>query len=151
VKIKVILEKDIPNLGVAGDVKDVAPGYARNYLLPRRLAVPASPRATARWDAKKDQVTMDRRTKLAAAQAEAKRIEGIVCGIGARAGEDGKLFGSVTTTDVARVLAEKGVMVDRRWVEIRVAIRTVGDFTGAVRLHPQVRAEFKIQVSPLAA
>ena len=89
-KTKIILESDIPNLGVAGDVKEVARGYARNYLLPRRLATPASARATARWDAKKEQVTKERADKLEAAKEMGKRIQEVVVGLSARAGQDGK-------------------------------------------------------------
>jgi large subunit ribosomal protein L9 len=145
-KTKIILQQDIPNLGVAGDVKEVSPGYARNYLIPRRLAVPASERARKIWDAKKDLVDAERKEKLAAAQDQAKGIQDVTIGITARAGQDGKLFGSVSTADVADAFAKRGVTVDRRWVEIREIIRTTGEFQGAVRLHPQVRATFKIQV-----
>jgi large subunit ribosomal protein L9 len=145
-KTKIILQQDIPNLGVAGDLKEVSPGYARNYLIPRRLAVPASERARKIWDAKKDLVDAERKEKLAAAQDQAKNIQDVAIGITARAGQDGKLFGSVSTADVADAFAKRGVTVDRRWVEIREIIRTTGEFQGAVRLHPQVRATFKIQV-----
>ncbi len=145
-KTKIILQQDIPNLGVAGDLKEVSPGYARNYLIPRRLAVPASERARKIWDAKKDLVDAERKEKLAAAQDQAKNIQDVAIGITARAGQDGKLFGSVSTADVADAFAKRGVTVDRRWVEIREIIRTTGEFQGAVRLHPQVRATFNIQV-----
>ncbi len=145
-KTKVILQDDIPNLGGAGDVKDVAPGYARNYLLPRKLAVPATARARAMWDARKAQVETDRKSKLAAAQERGRQLENVVITLNARAGQDGKLFGSVTTTDVAKALLGQGVSIDRRWVELREPIRTTGEFSGAVRLHPQVRATFKILV-----
>ncbi|MBK8576561.1 MAG: 50S ribosomal protein L9 [Elusimicrobia bacterium] len=147
-KTKVILQSDIPNLGVSGDVKEVAPGYARNYLLPRKLAVPASPRAHALWDARKSEVEEGRKAKLLAAQERAKQLQDVVITISARAGQDGKLFGSVTTTEVAQALSDKGVAIDRRWVELRDPIRTTGEFTGAVRLHPQVRAAFKILIQP---
>lgn len=147
-KTKIILQEDIPNLGVAGDVKDVAPGYARNYLLPRKLAVPSTPRARAVWDARKTQLNEERKTKLEAAQARGRQLEEVVITVTARAGQDGKLYGSVTTAEVAKALSGKGVSIDRRWVELRDPIRTTGDFTGTVRLHPQVRASFKIQVQP---
>jgi large subunit ribosomal protein L9 len=149
-KTKIILEQDIPNLGVAGDAKEVAPGYARNYLLPRRLAVPATARIKARWDAKKDELAKERAQKVAAAQELGKRISEVVVGLTARAGQDGKLFGSITAHDVADALAKKGLAVDRRWVELKDPIRATGEFTGAVRLHPQVRVTFKIQVNPTA-
>jgi large subunit ribosomal protein L9 len=147
-KTKVILQEDIPNLGVSGDIKEVAPGYARNYLLPRKLAVPASPRARALWDARKGEVEEGRKTKLLAAQERSRQLQDVVITISARAGQDGKLFGSVTTTDVAKALSDKGVVIDRRWVELRETIRTTGEFTGAVRLHPHVRAAFKILIQP---
>jgi large subunit ribosomal protein L9 len=147
-KSRIILQKDIPNLGVAGDVKDVAAGYARNYLLPRRMAVPATARHLEAWDKQKVKVDADRKEKLAAAQEEAKRIQEVVCTLTARAGKDGKLFGSVTTTDISRYFQEKGYGIDRRWVELREPIRTTGEFSATVRLHPQVRATFKIQVQP---
>ena len=145
-KTKIILEQDIPNLGVAGDQKEVNPGYARNYLLPRRLAVPASPRGLVRWESQKEQREEERKTKLNQAQERAKSVQDVVLTLHARAGQDGKLFGSITTTDVAQAFAKKGVTLDRRWVELREMIRSTGEFQGAVRIHPQVRATFKIQV-----
>jgi large subunit ribosomal protein L9 len=149
-KTKIILEQDIPNLGVAGDVKDVAPGYARNYLFPRFLAVPCNARSEKKWAARKEQVEKERGEKLAQAQDRAKQIQDLVIGVSMRAGQDGKLYGSVTTGDIAKSLAEKGFVVDRRWIELRDPIRATGEFQGAVRLHPQVRATFKIQVQAVA-
>src|SRR5688572_27864590 len=107
-KTKIILQQDIPNLGVTGDVMDVSPGYARNYLLPRRMATVATARTLAKWDDQKKQLVKENQGKLAAAQEQSKKITDLVIGIQARAGEDGKLFGSVTTAEGARVLAEKG-------------------------------------------
>lgn len=150
-KVKIILEQDVPNLGVAGDAKDVNPGYARNYLLPRRLAAPATERVLARWDAKKEQLAKERAEKLAAAQEAGKKLQEVVVGLTVRAGQDGKLFGSITSHDVAEALSKKGFSVDRRWIELRETIRTIGEFSGAVRLHPQVRVSFKIQVNPTTA
>jgi large subunit ribosomal protein L9 len=149
-KTKIILEQDVPNLGVSGDVKEVAPGYARNYLFPRGLAVPSTPRTAAKWDAKKDELAKERTAKLAAAQEQGKKISDLTIGLAVRAGQDGKLFGSITSGDVADALAKKGLAIDRRWVELKDPIRTTGEFTGAVRLHPQVRVTFKIQVNAVA-
>lgn len=149
-KTKIILQKDIPNLGIAGDQKDVAPGYARNYLIPRKLAVPASPRVQAFWESQKEKVEVERKDKLAASQERAKSIQDVTINVSSRAGQDGKLYGSVTPADVAQAFAQKGVELDRRWIELREPIRTTGEFAGAVRLHPQVRATFKIQVQPQA-
>jgi large subunit ribosomal protein L9 len=149
-KTKIILEKDVPNLGVAGDAKEVNPGYARNYLMPRGLAVPSTERTVARWEAKKDEVAKERAEKLAAAQAIGKQLSEVTVGLTVRAGQDGKLFGAVTAAHVADALIKKGLDVDRRWVELKDPIRATGEFTGAVRLHPQVRVSFKIQVNPTA-
>jgi large subunit ribosomal protein L9 len=149
-KTKIILQKDIPNLGIAGDVKDVSNGYARNYLLPRRLAVPATERTTAIWDAKKEQLAQERSEKLAQAQELGKKIQEVSVGRAVRAGQDGKLFGSITAADIASSLIEKGLPVDRRWVELKEPIRSTGEFTGSVRLHPQVRVNFKIQISAVS-
>jgi len=145
-KTKIILQEDIPNLGTAGDLKEVAPGYARNYLFPHRMAVPASSRSRALWDAKKEQVQAERASKLLAAQERAKSIQDSTITLARRAGQDGKLYGSVTPSDVAEAFATKSQILDRRWIELREAIRTTGEFVGAVRIHPQVRATFKILV-----
>lgn len=134
---------------MAGDVKEVAPGYARNYLLPRRLAVPATERHLKVWSDQQEKLDQEKKEKLAAAQEQAKKIQDVVCTLHARAGKDGKLFGSVTTAEVSRYFAEQGFSVDRRWIELRDPIRTTGEFSGSVRLHPQVRASFKIKVNPL--
>lgn len=147
-KTKIVLEKDIPNLGVAGDQKEVSPGYARNYLLPRGLAVPATERVLARWEKQKEKWETERREKLAGAQERAKAVQDVVLTLTARAGQDGKLFGSITPVEVAQAFAKKGITVDRRWVELKEPIRVTGEFQGAVRFHPQVRATFKIQVQP---
>jgi large subunit ribosomal protein L9 len=149
-KTRIVLQSDVPNLGVVGDVKDVAPGYARNYLLPRGLAVLATARQLARVSEKKETLTKERAAKLAAAKEQAAKIQDVVCVLQVRAGKDGKLFGSITSADLSRYFAEKGLSVDRHWIELRETIRTIGDFSGTVRLHPQVRATFKIQVKPTA-
>lgn len=146
-KTKIILRQDVPNLGVNGDTLDVAPGYARNYLLPRSMAVPASARNLAKVAEQKQKISEENQKKLAAAQEEGKKIQALVCTITARAGDDGKLFGSVTTGEVSAELAKKGFNIDRRWIELREPIRTTGEFAVSVRLHPQVRASFKIQVN----
>ena len=149
-KTKIILQKDVPNLGVAGDVKDVSPGYARNYLLARQMAVPANERSLARLAEQKEKLDQERKEKLEAAQQQAKKIQEMVCTISARAGKDGKLFGSVTSQEVSQALAGKGVVIDRRWIEMREQIRATGEFTASLRLHPQVRASFKIQVNAVS-
>lgn len=149
-KTKIILQQDVPNLGMIGETREVSPGYARNYLLPRKMAVPATPRQKRLWAERKEQLEKDQKDKLAAAQKQGKSLQEVTVNLVARAGKDGKLFGSITSSDVARALNDKGVVVDKRWVDLRDPIRTTGDFIGMVRLHPQVRASFKIVVQALA-
>ena len=91
----------------------------------------------------------ERTQKLEAAREEGKKISEVVIGLTVRAGQDGKLFGSITSSDIADALAKRGLPVDRRWVELKDPIRAVGEFTGAVRLHPQVRVTFKILVNAI--
>jgi large subunit ribosomal protein L9 len=150
-KKKIILQKDVPNLGIEGDVADVAAGYARNYLLPRKLAVVATAKNIAILGEKKEKFAQDKKEKLAQAQEMSKKIQEQSCVLAVRAGKDGKLFGSITSGDVASFFNSKGLPLDKRWVELREPIRTTGEFSAAVRLHPQVRATFKIVVNSTTA
>ncbi|HOW28458.1 MAG TPA: 50S ribosomal protein L9 [Elusimicrobiota bacterium] len=147
-KVKVILQKDIPNLGVSGELTEVSTGYARNYLLPHRMAVVASDRALAQWQSQKEKVEKEKEEKRLQAQEVAKKIEEITCTLTARAGEDGKLFGSVTTGEISKALAEKGFNIDRRWIEVKEPVKTTGSFLASVRLHSKVSATFKLVVQP---
>jgi large subunit ribosomal protein L9 len=144
--VKVILTKDVDNLGRTGDVKDVAPGYARNYLLRRGLATEATQGAL-----KQIQVLQARRVKedaqrATAAQQLAERLSQLEVTVPARTGEGGRLFGSVTNSDVAAALKEQhGIEIDRRDVELE-PIRTLGTQTAGIRLGGQVHAELRVTV-----
>lgn len=144
--IEVILREDVKSLGKAGELVRVRPGYARNFLLPKGLAYEASEGNKKRIAAE----TRARTTRLEAdkveAQAFAARLAAASVTLTGKAGEEGKLFGSVTAQDVADALAKQQIQVDRRRIELEHPIKTLGAHTVAIRLHPEVHAEVRVQV-----
>jgi large subunit ribosomal protein L9 len=144
--VQVILREDVANLGNVGDVVKVRAGYARNYLLPRNLAVEANPRNLREFEHQKRIAMYRRETKKNAALGIKAKIESRSLTIKARAGEEGKLFGSVTNQDIERALRETGVEVDRRKILLAEPIKQLGEFTVGVKLDPEVEAALKIQV-----
>lgn len=145
--VQIILNEEVANLGRPGDVVKVRAGYARNFLLPRKLAVEANPKNLRAFEHQKN-VAMIKREALQAKAAGLKdRIEALAITIGARAGEEGKLFGSVTNIDIERALREKGIEVERRRIALAEPIKQLGDFTVPVRLSAEVEAQLKITVA----
>ena len=144
--MKIVLRADVENLGHKGDLVEVAPGYARNYLVPKGLAIAASPGATRQAEAmRRSRQVRDKREKegaeATARQLAAKRIE-----IKARSGEGGRLFGSVTSTDIAEAVeAQTGVHLDRRKLHVE-PIKTLGTHEVPVRLHGEVEVPLIIDV-----
>ena len=145
--MKVVLRDDVENLGHKGDVVDVADGYARNYLVPRGLAMKATKGVIAQAESmRRNRAARDSREREAA-QAQAATLAGIRLEIPVRAGEGGKLFGSVTAADVVDALqAQKGVEVDRRKVGLGEPVKEIGDVEVVVTLHPEVTAAFTLAV-----
>jgi len=144
--VQLILREEVPNLGRIGDVVKVRPGYARNYLLPRKLAVEANPRNLREFEHQKRQAMTRRETSKGLSMALKARIEAIALVITARAGEEGKLFGSVTNLDIERELRQKGVDVERRKIHLTEPIKQLGEFTVMVKLDPEVEASIKLNV-----
>jgi large subunit ribosomal protein L9 len=144
--MQVILRDRLENLGNAGDVVDVKPGYARNYLIPKGLAYEASPANVRRMEAEKAAQGRREAETLSEARQRASSIEGVSLTFHARAGQEGKLFGSITNGDIADKLAEQGVQIDRRAIELDEPIKSLGVHSVPVRLHPQVRPEIKVWV-----
>jgi len=145
--IEVILREDVSSLGKAGELVRVKPGYARNYLLPHGLAFEAT-------EGNKKRIAGETRAKTARSQAERAEAEqaaatlgGVTLALTGKAGEEGKLFGSITAQDIADALAAQGHQVDRRRIELEHPIKTLGHHTVAVRLHPEVRAEVHVSVA----
>ena len=144
--MKVILQADVDNLGTTGDVKDVADGYGRNFLLPRQLAVIADARNVNRL-AHQKRVASARQTKLmAAAKETADKISKTPVSIKRQAGEGDKLFGSVSNIDIAEALAASGVEVDRKAIVLDEPIRSIGVYQVAVKVLRGVDASVKVYV-----
>ena len=146
--MKIVLRDDVDNLGRKGDVVDVADGYARNYLVPRGLAMKATKGVVQQAEAMRRNRAAREVRDREAAQAAAAVIAGARLEITARAGEGGKLFGSVTAADVAQALLDqRSVEVDRRKVGLDEPIKEVGETEVEVRLHPDVTATLTVVVA----
>ena len=146
--MKVLLLKDVINLGLAGDVVTVADGYGRNYLIPRGLAKLATPGALKDADQIRKAGERTRARQLAGAQDLAARIEGLTLTFTARAGETGKLYGSVTTADLAEAVErELGQELDRRKI-ISDPLRQLGEHSVEIRLMTDVSANLKVVIEP---
>jgi large subunit ribosomal protein L9 len=144
--IEIILREDIKSLGQAGEVVRVKPGYARNYLLPQGLAYEAT-------EGNKKRIAAEGRVRAARSQAErgeaeqlANTLGGLSLTLSGKAGEEGKLFGSITSQDIAEALHRQGYSLDRRRIELDHPIRTVGEHVVAIRLHPEVHAELRVSI-----
>lgn len=144
--MQVILRDRLENLGNVGDVVDVKPGYARNYLIPKGLAYEATKANVRRIEAERAAQTRRESETLNEARQRASGIEGVSLTFHARAGQEGKLFGSITSADIADKLAEQGIQIDRRSIELDEPIKSLGVTSVPVRLHPQVRPEIKVWV-----
>jgi len=144
--MEVILRADVPKLGHRGEVVTVAEGYARNYLLPRKMAVTAS--AGNKKVIEQEKAAAVRREVSDKAQAEqlAKMLADVTVVVARKAGEEDQLYGSVTSIDVAEALQAKGYAVDRRKIHVEDPIKTLGEFQVPLRLHHDVEATVKLQV-----
>jgi large subunit ribosomal protein L9 len=142
----VILRQAIENLGNPGDVVSVKAGYARNYLLPRGLAYEATPGNLKRIANEKQRLEAAEGTRRDAARELAKRIEEVSLTFSARVGEEGKLFGSITASDIAHQLEAQGVEVEKRQIDLHEPIKTLGVFRVPVRLHADVHPEVRVWV-----
>jgi large subunit ribosomal protein L9 len=144
--IEVILREDVKSLGKAGEMVRVKPGYARNFLLPQGLAFEATEGNKKRIAAE----TRARGVRNDAERTEAERfaatLGGVTLTLTGKAGEEGKLFGSITTQDIAEALAAQGHQVDKRRIELEHPIKTLGHHTVGVRLHSEVHAEVRVSV-----
>lgn len=145
--IELILREAVPSLGKAGDLVRVKPGYARNFLLPRGLAFEATDGNKKRIAAESKARSAREAAERAEAQALAGRIAEVTLDFTAKAGEDGKLFGSVTSADIASALEGKGFAIDKRKIELAHPIKELGFHSVSIRLTHDVHAEAKVNVS----
>ncbi len=144
--MEVILRQSIEKLGHPGDVVKVSPGYARNYLLPRGFAYEATPGNKKRIAQEKERLDQAEEQRRGSAQELATRLEAVSLTFSARVGDDGKLFGSVTSSDIAHQLEAQGFTVEKRQIELHDPIRALGVYRVPVRLHADVHPEIKVWV-----
>jgi len=145
--MKVILMTDVPALGHRGETRDVANGYARNFLLPRKLAVEATPANLKNVEHLKRQRAKEDHRALEAAKATAARIEVLTLSVTARASEDGRLYGSVSAQDILEVLEKNQVPVEKRRIQLDDPIKAVGDYQVPIRLLGDVTASLTVSVA----
>jgi large subunit ribosomal protein L9 len=148
--MKVILREDVPNLGRGGELVEVKPGYGRNYLLPRGLAVAANPRNIREIEHQKSVAAAKAAKLKASAEAVAKRLADTPVALKRKVGEQDKLYGSVTAIDIAEALAQRGLSLDRRSIDLAEPIKTLGEFEVPVKLHHEVVGKAKVKVEPEA-
>jgi large subunit ribosomal protein L9 len=144
--VQVILRQAVDDLGDIGEVVDVRPGYARNFLIPQGIAYEATDANQKRFEEERKHILDRSARELDRAKAAAERIEGQSVSFTVRAGEEGKLFGSVTASDISEALAEKGLEVDRHLIRLEEPIKQLGVYRVAVRLHAEVRPEVTVWV-----
>jgi len=148
--MKLVLLRDVQALGKRGEVVDVADGYARNFLLPRKLAGEADKGALAQLDAQHRARERRELQELADAQALAARLESAKLAVRAKAGENGKLFGAVTNADVAGAIAASlSVAIDKHRIELAGQIKTLGSYPVEIKLHKRVVAKTTVDVVPV--
>lgn len=143
----VLLREDIDDLGARGEIVKVKAGYARNYLLPRKLAVKATASNVKQIEQERAALLKREAKERATAEGQAEQLRSLRLTFERRAGEHGILYGSVTSMDIAEALKERGYEIDRRRVHLREAIKETGEFTVNVRLHREVNVEIPVIVT----
>lgn len=144
--MEVILRQAVENLGKPGDVVKVSNGFARNYLLPRGVAFEATPGNLKRIAQERDRLEAAENARRSAASELATKLEQVSLTFSARVGEEGKLFGSVTTADIVHQLETQGFTIEKRQIDLHEPLRTLGVFRVPIRLHADVKPEIKIWV-----
>lgn len=144
--IKVVLQQDVESLGTSGDVVRVRAGYARNYLIPRQLAAPATPGNLAKVEGLKQQAAERAANALAQAQALKTKLEGLSVKLERAVGDENRMYGSVTGKDIEEAYLAEGVQVDRRRIALSEPLKTLGLHDVPIKLHPQVTATLRVEV-----
>ena len=146
--MEVILREHVDNLGSRGDVVKVAAGYARNYLLPRQLALPVTEASKRQIEREREKAEARDAEERAGAEALAQKVSGFDISITRRVGENNTMYGSVTSADIAQALAAKGFQVEKRKITLAEPIKSVGEHTVQVKVHRDVTTEVKVKVVP---
>ena len=144
--MEIILREHVDNLGRRGDVVKVAPGYARNFLLPRKLALPVNEGNRRLIERERKLAEVRETEEKQQAEALASRLSQIELTVARRVGETEQLYGSVTSADLAEALAAKGLDIDRRRIQLDDPLKALGEFTVQVKLHREVAAQLKVHV-----
>ena len=145
---KILLREDVDDLGARGEIVRVKAGYARNYLLPRKLAVEATASNVKQIEQERSRLLKKEAAERATAEAQAEQMRTLVLEFKRKAGEQGALYGSVTSMDVAEALHERGYQLDRHRIHMREPLKRVGDFVVPVRLHRDVTIDLNVKVMP---
>ncbi|MBN2124249.1 MAG: 50S ribosomal protein L9 [Deltaproteobacteria bacterium] len=146
--MKVILKQDIDSLGMEGGIVDVAKGYARNYLIPQGLALEASSQNIKFMETQRKKIEIRRLKAKEDAEKIKQRLADLTVTISQKVGEEEKLYGSVTTMDIAEALEKKDVVVDRKKLQLDKPIKTLGEFQVPIKLHPEVTCAITVVVIP---
>jgi large subunit ribosomal protein L9 len=144
--MKLVLRKDIEGLGAQGDVVDVKPGHARNYLLPKKMAYPASDAALKQVENEKRKADAQREKEMDAARALAEKISAVSLTVPVEVGEEEKMFGSVTSMDIAKALVEEGFEIDKHDIILEEPLKELGVYNLKVKLSKDVTSEVKVWV-----
>lgn len=145
---KVLLREDVDDLGARGEIVRVRAGYARNYLLPRNLAVEASAGNVKGIEAERAALLKKEAKERASAEAQSEQMSSLDLEFKRKAGEQGALYGSVTSMDIAEALRERGYEIDRHRIHLREPLKRLGEYTVPVRLHREVTIDLKVRVAP---
>ena len=144
--MEIILREDVQHLGKVGEVVKVKDGYARNYLLPKGLAYPATEANKKKIAYEGERIAKQRASEKSTAETEATRLAGVQLSFAVKVGEEDKLYGSVTAGDIQRKLEELGIHVDKRKIDLPEPIHELGEFNVGIKIHPEVRPEVRVTV-----
>jgi large subunit ribosomal protein L9 len=146
--MKIILKQDVDELGLEGDIIQVANGYGRNYLIPKGIALEATPQNKKAFELQRKKIEVRRVKAREEAENLKLKVEGIEITLLQKAGEEGKLYGSVTSMDIASGLEKQGIVIDRRKILLEKPIKTLGEFEVPVKIYPEITAAIKVVVAP---
>jgi large subunit ribosomal protein L9 len=150
--VKIVLTKDVESLGKAGELKDVSPGYMRNFLIPQQLAVLATAGEMKSLEARRTQIAKAQQHQRAAAEALAGQLESVALTFQVRVGEQNRLYGSITSKDIADELARTAsITIDRRDIELPEALKTLGTFSVPIKLGHEVKGKINVTLQEAAS
>ncbi|HDR14258.1 MAG TPA: 50S ribosomal protein L9 [Desulfobacteraceae bacterium] len=147
--MQVILQQDFDELGLEGDLVSVASGYARNFLIPKNIALEATPGNLKAFELKRKKIEVKRLRAKEEAEKLAAALKGVTLVFSEKAGDEGKLYGSVTNMDIAAALDKKGIVIDRKKIVIDKPIKSLGEFNILVKVYPNVTGTVKVEVRSL--